>query len=145
MFDPLGNDVVDVIIIQGIVDRLAVPAVLDELAVLEEAKLVRDRRLIHLQQFGDLCDAPPFFKEAVHDAYPCGIGKVLEQFRHIVECILVCCFAHRSFTPNALMALMTAITMTPTSAKIASHICAMPSALRTSVMSLTAIAKMMFS
>ena len=53
-------------------------------------------------------------------------------------------FLSRSFVYSALVALSTARTMTPTSAKMAVHILAMPSAPRTRQMPLTPSAKTMF-
>jgi len=48
VFDTLQDDVVDMIIIQGIVDGLAAAAVFDQLGVFEETKLMGDGGLVHL-------------------------------------------------------------------------------------------------
>ncbi len=145
MFDPLGDDVVDMIVVQGIVDRLSFAAVLHQLGILQDAQLMGDGGLIHLQEFRDLRDASFIVDQAVKDPDPGRIGEILEQFRGIVQRILFYFFHQRSFTPKALIALMTAMTMTPTSEKTAMRICARPKALNMSVRTLTAMAKMMFS
>ena len=78
VFDTLQDDVVDMIIIQGIVDGLAVAAVFDQLGVFEETKLMRDGGLVHLQEFADLGHASFLFKETIEDADPGGIREILE-------------------------------------------------------------------
>ncbi len=78
VFDTLQDDVVDMIIIQGIVDGLAVAAVFDQLGVFEETKLMGDGGLVHLQEFADLGHASFLFKETIEDADPGGIREILE-------------------------------------------------------------------
>ena len=145
MFNTLRYYVVYMIIVEGVEYRFSFPAVFDQLGVFEETKLMGDGGLVHLQEFADLGHASFLFKETIEDADPGGIREILEQLRYIVESVFIYFIDHRSFTPNARMAFMTAMTMTPTSAKIAIHICARPKALRISVMTLTAMAKTMFS
>ena len=48
MFDALSDDVKDMIIGQGVVDRLTLAAVLYQLGVLEDPELMRDGRLVHV-------------------------------------------------------------------------------------------------
>ena len=144
MFDTLGDDVVDMIVIQCIVDGLAFSPVADELAVLEDPQLMGDSRLIHVQKLSYLIDASFRIDQTVQDPDPGRVCKVLEQFGDIEQDILFILF-HKFFTLMALMALITAMTMTPTSAKTAIHIWASPKALSISTSTLTPIANQMFS
>ena len=145
MFLAHRNDGLYMIVGQKIDHGLSIPSGSDQLGRPEDLQLMGDGGLVHLQEFADLGHASFLFKETIEDADPGGIREILEQLRYIVESVFIYFIDHRSFTPNARMAFMTAMTMTPTSAKIAIHICARPKALRISVMTLTAMAKTMFS
>ena len=145
MFDALGDDVVDMVIIEGIVDRFSVSAFLDQFGIFEDAKLMRNGRLVHIQKICDLVDASFRTDQAVEDTDPGGVRKAFEQFGSIEQDVFIDFLFHRFFTLKALIALMTAITMTPVSAKIASHIFVRPKALRIRQMIFTPIAKIMFS
>ena len=145
MFDALGDDIVDMVVIQRIVDRFAISALFDEFRIFKDTKLMGDGRLVHIQKIGDLVDVSLLADETVKDTDPGRVRKALEQFRNIEQDVFIHFLFHRFFTLRARIALMTAITMTPVSAKIASHILAIPKALRIRQTTLTPMAKMMFS
>ena len=61
MVESLAHELDDMVICEGIPGLLAVFAVLDEPGRAQDAQLVRDGRLAHLQGFGDVADAHLLF------------------------------------------------------------------------------------
>jgi hypothetical protein len=88
MGQPLVKNHPHMFIIQGIVDYLAVPPVLDQLGLPQGPKLVRDGRFGHPQQGRDIADAHFRVKKGADDPYPGGIAENLEKIRQIEEIFL---------------------------------------------------------
>lgn len=84
-------------------------------------------------------------KQAVARATACIYAESPPDGKGITACLPLAGRVYTRFTKRARTAFKTAITMTPTSAKIASHILAMPSAPRSRQINLTPMANQMFS
>ena len=79
---PHIQDHFHVLIVQRVVDCLAVPARLDKSGSLERAELMGDRTLRHIKFPGDLVDAAFLLRKRAQDADP---GPVLEYLVQVTE------------------------------------------------------------
>ena len=84
----------------------------------------------------------------MHNLFPCtlkgsasSLHKKAPEGRSLRSFILLYCFSHTRFTARHRIAFSTQRTITPTSAKIASHMFAIPSAPSSRQISFTPIAK----
>ena len=86
---PLVQNRTYVAVSQGIKDGLSLPAVFDQLALLQGPELVRDGRLRHAQELGDVAHAHLGLKEDVQDLDAGGVAEKLEQLGQIVQDLLI--------------------------------------------------------
>ena len=79
----------NVLIAERIENRLAVPACAHEPCLLQNAKLVRYRRLCHAETVSNIAHAK--FALAEHKNYPdpCGVSKDFQKFRRIKKRVLI--------------------------------------------------------
>ena len=81
----LGDDCADMIVRQEIIDGLALPAVADEIGVLENTELVGNGRLRHPQKLRNRAHAHLRLEQRVENLHPRGVGKNLEQVAQIAQ------------------------------------------------------------
>ena len=74
---------------QGIKDRLALPAVFDQLALLEGPELVGYGRLGHVEELGDVTYAHLGLKQDVQNFDAGGVAKNFKELGQIVENLIV--------------------------------------------------------
>jgi len=121
MFQSLRDDRADMVVSERVKDLLAFAAALDEVALFEDRELVADRGLRHAEGFRKVADA---------DFRVLMVELAHSRLLFMVE-------FYRSLTCSTRIAFKTAMTMPPTSAKMASHMFAMPRAPRTRQISFT--------
>ena len=74
-----GHEPSDVVVVERVVDHLAVAAVADEARALQDGELVADRGLAHAEHGGEVADAELRRAERVRDAEPGRVGEHLEE------------------------------------------------------------------
>ena len=85
------------IVIEGVVDHLPVPAGLDQLALLQRAQLVGNGGLGHLQGLCQVRDADlALIDQDAEDAQAGGVPKNLEEVRKVIKSI----FIHVTVSPR---------------------------------------------
>ena len=65
MFQPLGQNGMDVAVGQGIVDGFPLPPEFDEMALLQDPKLVGNGALAHVQLLADIHHAQLLFGDGI--------------------------------------------------------------------------------
>ena len=85
VFHPLADDAADVLVGQGIIEGLAIPAEFDQLAAPQDPQLVGDGGLGQSQQISDVAHARLGPEQGVEDLDPGGIPEDLEQVGLVAE------------------------------------------------------------
>jgi hypothetical protein len=85
MGQPLGKNITHMIVIQGIVDYLSIPAVFDQPGLPEGPQLVRDSGLGHPQESGNITDAELRMLQGAEDFNPGGVAENLEKIRQVQQ------------------------------------------------------------
>ena len=70
---------------QGIVDGLALPAELHQLAALEDPQLMGDSGLAHIHQLGDVAYAQFCLQQGIQNFYPGTVSKNFKQLSQIIK------------------------------------------------------------
>jgi hypothetical protein len=89
MEQPLGENSAHMIVIQGVIHRLAVPPVFDQPGLPQGSKLVGNGGFGHPQQGGNIADAHFMALERAEYFYPGRIAENLEQIRQIEQNFLI--------------------------------------------------------
>ena len=77
------------LIVQRIKNGLPLPAAANEPCLLQDAQLVGDGGLGHVQEFCNVAHAHLRLEQHVQNAYPGGVPEHLEQLRKVVQPLLV--------------------------------------------------------
>lgn len=97
MLKALVDNPVNMVVCQRIEHRLSVPAALDKLRLLENPKLMRNRRLRHIKQLCNVADTHLRLKQNKQNPDPRRITKYLKQLRQIIQIIVI-----RQHSPDRL-------------------------------------------
>lgn len=97
MLKALVDNPVNMVVCQRIEHRLSVPAALDKLRLLENPKLMRNRRLRHIKQLCNVADTHFRLKQHKQNPDPRRITKYLKQLRQIIQIIVI-----RQHSPDRL-------------------------------------------
>jgi hypothetical protein len=87
--DRLGDEVADMVVVQGVDDAVAVAAPGDEPKVAQEPKLVRDRRCLELHVTGEFGDRARRLPQPRQDANPARSSERLHRLGNFVSEIRV--------------------------------------------------------
>jgi hypothetical protein len=79
------QNIVDMIVIQGIKYGFAASACLDQFGLLQHAKLMGNGGLCQSQKACDVTNAKLGFPKRIENADPCGISEHLEKVRKIIK------------------------------------------------------------
>jgi hypothetical protein len=89
MIHALGKDRTDVLIRKGIINGLAVPSEADELGLLQNAELMRDRGNRHAEKLRDIANAHFAFEKQIKDLDPGAVAENLEKLGKIIKQFLI--------------------------------------------------------
>jgi hypothetical protein len=89
MAHTLFKYLLNMIVIQGIIDHLAVSSVFDQGSLLKHPQLMRYGGLGHVQEIGNVTDTHLGFGQCPKDPYSGGIAEYLEKFCQIIEGFLL--------------------------------------------------------
>ena len=76
-----ADEILDVLILEGVVGHLSVPAVFHESQVLQEPKLMGDSRVGDIEEACNVAHAKFLLEECKNDLQPSWIAKYIESFR----------------------------------------------------------------
>ena len=89
MFPSLVDNRADMIICQRIKNRFSLSTALYQFILFQNTKLMRNRRLSHIQCFGEIADAYLCLKQNKQNAYSGRVSENLEKFCQIIKLCLL--------------------------------------------------------
>ena len=78
MLEPLFEQLDDVMVVEGVVDVLAVAARFDQAGAAQQPQLMRDRGLGQIEHLGEVADRDLGLRQGVEDSHARGIAEHLE-------------------------------------------------------------------